>query len=539
MIRNIRGVSIMRQSYHLVNLVAVATLSASFLIGTDNSVKADQPVNIAADVPANAVKGFNYTVTVLGDNGKTLAGQQVSLFDTTGARVEYASGTTDSSGRITFENLPLSHNFSVSINGQVQGYTARSDQENANLLSSFKIAGQGTGLPSYSKSAITITVRDEEGIPLADKNISLKDKEGNLLSTKPSDSNGRIMFSDQLMDGTYYGYYLDDQLIGEAIPGESRNVYVDTSVAPASEKTQGFTFIATVLDDKGLTLANKEVVLTDITDGSNGPKTAMKTNGDGEAIFSNLDLSRNFSVAVEDSDQAYTVRTDRAGAELRSSFIAKGQGEKQPKYSTDPLVVVVRDANSEPLPGQKVVLKDVRNHVVGEMVTEQDGKAIFTNGLLDGTFYHISVNELQNVSEAMPGSERSVYLTDEQIVSPDDATTADKTEDGATKSSNDNIQDPKNQKKDGSAREENKPRPGESQRLKHEGKGKSGNLAVVNKANKSSQDRNIKRGDKQKGDKTASLPVTGDSSNAVMTWLGAACLALVSILVLAKKRQGK
>lgn len=532
--------SMKRKSNSVIGFIAVATLSASFLVHSTMDVRADVP---AADVPVNAAKGFNYTVTVVGDNGKTLAGQQVSLFDTTAVRVEYASGATDSSGRITFENLPLSHNFSVSINGQIQSYTVRTDQANANLASSFKIAGQGTGLPSYSKSAITITVRDEEGIPVANKNISLKDKEGNLLSTKTSDSNGQIIFSDQLMDGTYYGYYLDDRLIGEAMPGESRNVYVDTSVAPASEKTQGFTFIATVLDDQGLTLSNKEVVLTDITDGSNGPKMAMKTNGDGEAIFSNLDLSRNFSVAVEDLDQAYTVRTDRAGAELRSSFIAKGQGEKQPKYSTDPLVVVVRDANSEPLPGQKVVLKDVRNHVVGEMVTGQDGKAIFTNGLLDGTFYHISVNELQDVSEAMPGSERSVYLTDEQIVSPDDAATADKTEDGATKSSNGNIQDPKNQKKDGSAREENKAGSGESQPskggLKQGKKGKSDNLAVVNKANKSSQDRDMTRGDKQKGDKTASLPFTGDSSNAVMTWFGVACLGLVSILVLAKKRQGK
>ncbi|MGT2932595.1 MSCRAMM family protein [Streptococcus catagoni] len=396
----------------LISLVTVATLGSSFLLVPMDSVKAEETSPKLISQPQ---QGFSFTVTVLGGNGKTLSNQEVTLFDVTSGRVEHARGLTDKSGRVVFTNLPLSHNFSVSINGIIQGYTVRTDQTNRQMATSFTIPGEGVGLPTYSVSPITITVRDQNGEVLSGREVSLKDTKGNLISNQFSDASGNATFSDKLMEGTFYDYYIGDSKIGQAMPGQARNAYVDTSVEEASATKQGFSFTATVLGEDGLTLSGKEVTLTDITDGPNGQKISVKTNAEGQAIFKDLTLSRNYGVSVEGSDQAYTVRTDQAGAKMSASFFSKGKGEKQPVYSSEALVVVVRNADAEGLAGQRVRLKDYRGQEVASGITDKDGKVTITKGLLDGTYYDISVNSLESIAKAMPGQERSVYLKDNQI----------------------------------------------------------------------------------------------------------------------------
>ncbi|MFZ7333746.1 hypothetical protein [Streptococcus pluranimalium] len=106
---------------------------------------------------------------------------------------------------------------------------------------------------------------------------------------------------------------------------------------------------------------------------------------------------------------------------MRASFFADGKGEKEPTYSKDSLTVVVLDENTEPISGQKVVLRNTLGQEMGNGISDNEGKVIFSQGLHDGTFYKISVNELENISEAMPGNERSIYLTSDQMISSDDS----------------------------------------------------------------------------------------------------------------------
>ena len=96
---------------------------------------------------------------------------------------------------------------------------------------------------------------------------------------------------------------------------------------------------------------------------------------------------------------------------MRASLFADGKGEKKTTYSKDCVTVVVLDENAEPISGQKVVLRNTLGQEMGNGISDNEGKVIFSPWLHYGTFYKISVNELENISEAMPGNERSIYLT--------------------------------------------------------------------------------------------------------------------------------
>lgn len=518
------------KSHSLISLFTIASLSTTILVQPMSLVKAEEATEDAITQP---IQGFMFTVTVLGENGKTLAGQKIMLYDITSGRVEYASGISDSSGKVIFNNLPLNHNFSVSINGIIQGYTVRSGEAGGQMASSFTIPGQGTGAPTYTTKPITITVVNQDGEVLANREVSLKDRNGNLIDSKRSDSMGNIVFTDKLLEGTFYNYYLNGSKIGEVIPGQSRYVYEDTSNAVKS----GFTFIATILAEDGLTLSGKEVVLRDITDGPNGPTISATSNSDGQAIFEELSLSRNYSITVDGVVKGHTIRTSEAGSVMRASFFADGKGEKKPTYSKDSVTVVVLDENAEPISGQKVVLRNTLGQEMGNGISDNEGKVIFSQGLHDGTFYKISVNELENISEAMPGNERSIYLTSDQMISSDDSAKpeapkvdeknsekADKIKKGAEKTSVSKQPEASAVDKQ-SASKETPTSAGEGHSISKETK--------TSKVDSKNSQKPLSQVSKK------ALPSTGEQSNSFMAWLGSACLALIAMIFLTKKKLQK
>ncbi|KAF1246031.1 LPXTG cell wall anchor domain-containing protein [Streptococcus agalactiae] len=386
-----------------LGLVTVAVLSGIVLTS-------QLPVNAKAETPvmaASAQQGFHFVATVVDSQTRVLPGKLVTLSEVTSI---IASVKTNDAGQAIFNNLPIKRNLSVSVDGQVKGYTIRTDVAGSSKAASFTATGVGTNEPTYSKKTIDITVRDQNAEPVSGRTVTLKTQAGREIASLVSGDNGLTRFTDRLLDGTFYQYFVDGKKIGDIVPGESRSAYVN--VAP---KKDYFTFTVTALDKDGLVVKGKEVTLTDITDGKAVALASLKTNDNGQAIFTNLPLSRNISVSIDGKSKGYTLRTDVAGSHKAAAFYVDGKGTKAPQFSAEAAVVTVYDANGNTIANQEVTLTNSNGTIVAKGLTEKDGKARFANKLMAGTLYNIFVNGIEMSKTALVGSDVSVFLTDKQI----------------------------------------------------------------------------------------------------------------------------
>lgn len=384
-----------------LGLVTVAVLSGIVLTS-------QLPVNAKAETPvmaASAQQGFRFVATVVDSQTHVLPGKLVTLSEVTSGQPKIiASVKTNDAGQAIFNNLPIKRNLSVSVDGQVKGYTIRTDVAGSSKAASFTATGVGTNEPTYSKKTIDITVRDQNAEPVSGRTVTLKTQAGREIASLVSGDNGC------LLDGTFYQYFVDGKKIGDIVPGESRSAYVN--VAP---KKDYFTFTVTALDKDGLVVKGKEVTLTDITDGKAVALASLKTNDNGQAIFTNLPLSRNISVSIDGKSKGYTLRTDVAGSHKAAAFYVDGKGTKAPQFSAEAAVVTVYDANGNTIANQEVTLTNSNGTIVAKGLTEKDGKARFANKLMAGTLYNIFVNGIEMPKTALVGSDVSVFLTDKQI----------------------------------------------------------------------------------------------------------------------------
>ncbi|MEI4395912.1 LPXTG cell wall anchor domain-containing protein [Streptococcus agalactiae] len=390
-----------------LGLVTVAVLSGIVLTS-------QLPVNAKAETPvmaASAQQGFRFVATVVDSQTHVLPGKLVTLSEVTSGQPKIiASVKTNDAGQAIFNNLPIKRNLSVSVDGQVKGYTIRTDVAGSSKAASFTATGVGTNEPTYSKKTIDITVRDQNAEPVSGRTVTLKTQAGREIASLVSGDNGLTRFTDRLLDGTFYQYFVDGKKIGDIVPGESRSAYVN--VAP---KKDYFTFTVTALDKDGLVVKGKEVTLTDITDGKAVALASLKTNYNGQAIFTNLPLSRNISVSIDGKSKGYTLRTDVAGSHKAAAFYVDGKGTKAPQFSAEAAVVTVYDANGNTIANQEVTLTNSNGTIVAKGLTEKDGKARFANKLMAGTLYNIFVNGIEMPKTALVGSDVSVFLTDKQI----------------------------------------------------------------------------------------------------------------------------
>lgn len=310
-----------------LGLVTVAALSGIVLTS-------QLPVNAKAETPvmaASAQQGFRFVATVVDSQTRVLPGKLVTLSEVTSGQPKIiASVKTNDAGQAIFNNLPIKRNLSVSVDGQVKGYTIRTDVAGSSKAASFTATGVGTNEPTYSKKTIDITVRDQNAEPVSGRTVTLKTQAGREIASLVSGDNGLTRFTDRLLDGTFYQYFVDGKKIGDIVPGESRSAYVN--VAP---KKDYFTFTVTALDKDGLVVKGKEVTLTDITDGKAVALASLKTNDNGQAIFTNLPLSRNISVSIDGKSKGYTIRTDVAGSHKAAAFYVDGKGTKAPQFSAE------------------------------------------------------------------------------------------------------------------------------------------------------------------------------------------------------------
>lgn len=215
------------------------------------------------------------------------------------------------------------------------------------------------------------------------------------------------------MKKSYVALAASTILMASALVTVAQPQVVAAETTDTSEVTGYFRFIATVVDENGLVLSGKSVQLFDITSGRT-PIATLVTNQDGKAIFTNLPLSRNISVEVDGESQGYTVRTSEADTEKAASFISNGVGSHEPTYTKTPLTITVNDEEGEGIAHQEVSLFDRLGKLVATLKTDSDGKTVFSDKLMDGTFYDFAVNG-KKMYAVTPGNDINAYLKADEI----------------------------------------------------------------------------------------------------------------------------
>ncbi|MGT2757118.1 LPXTG cell wall anchor domain-containing protein [Streptococcus ovuberis] len=220
-------------NHHHVILVADIDVTKPFNDGHDHHEH---------EHDASPVSGqFTFVATVVDQLGNALPNRVVKLIDiTTGEGNEVATAKTDENGRAVLTGLPLLRSLSVLVDGKSQGHTVRTGQDGDERFGAFIVDGVGTSKPVDSKQVLTVQVRDEEAVGLADQTVTLKDKNGRLVAETRTDKEGRATFNSGLIDGLFYDVFVNGKALANAFPGQEISVALsgDQIVKPSVKKQE-------------------------------------------------------------------------------------------------------------------------------------------------------------------------------------------------------------------------------------------------------------------------------------------------------------
>lgn len=196
----------MNKSFNIkLGLVTVAVLSGIVLTS-------QLPVNAKAETPvmaASAQQGFRFVATVVDSQTHVLPGKLVTLSEVTSGQPKIiASVKTNDAGQAIFNNLPIKRNLSVSVDGQVKGYTIRTD-----------VAG--------SSKAAVVTVYDANGNTIANQEVTLTNSNGTIVAKGLTEKDGKARFANKLMAGTLYNIFVNGiEMPKTALVGSDVSVFL-------------------------------------------------------------------------------------------------------------------------------------------------------------------------------------------------------------------------------------------------------------------------------------------------------------------------
>lgn len=337
---------------------------------------------------------------VVDEEAEPLVGQTVELKEASGQMV--ASLVTGGDGQVSFsERLIDGTLYSVFVNGNAKT-TLLPGQERVVFLHNHEIV-TSTVQPPVSDDLDVKRAYVAKGAGVSLDEVTIIDTpQGQALMYPHGDHKHVILLAD----------------IDVNKPFDDGHDHHHDHDHDSSELKGGFTFVATVIDQSGKALSNRQVTVVDITTGEGNLVATTTTDAKGQAVLADLPLLRNLSILVDDVPQGHTVRTSENGDRRFGTFIVDGDGLGQPDESKQPLIVVVRDEEAVGVPDQTVALTDKTGRVIAETKTGKDGRAVFDTGLLDGLFYHVVVNG-KALAQAFTGQTISVALEQDAIVKPE------------------------------------------------------------------------------------------------------------------------
>ena len=233
------------------------------------------------------------------------------------------------------------------------------------------------------KGSLKITKTDDSGTPLAGVGFTLYDSSRRAISTKTTDRNGVVTFSD-LSPGSYYyaetsalsGYTLDSTQYPVTITaGQTVSKSMTNSMSKGSLK-----IVKT--DDQGNPLASTGFCLYD----SSGTRIKSgSTDSSGILIFADLPLGDYFyqeSFAIPGyalDDTMYPISVTEAGQVITKTVTNS--------KSAGTIKILKTDAESgQPLQGAEFTLYDSSYHEVAKKTSDESGIVTFS-GLTLGYYY--------------------------------------------------------------------------------------------------------------------------------------------------------
>lgn len=378
------------QGYTIRSGVANETLTARFTLP-----------EVGEGVPTYSTKTI--LLKVVDEEAEPLVGQTVELKEASGQMI--ASLVTGEDGQVSFsERLIDGTLYSVFVNGKAKT-TLLPGQERVVFLHNHEIVKSTVQPPvSDDLDVKRAYVAKGAGVSLDEVTI-LETPKGQALMYPHGDHAHVILLADIDVNKPF-----DDG-------HDHHHDHDHDHDHDSSEFKGGFTFVATVIDQSGKALSNRQVKVVDITTGEGNLVATTTTDAKGQAVLNDLPLLRNLSILVDDVSQGHTVRTSENGDRRFGTFIVDGDGLGQPDESKQPLIVVVRDEEAVGVLDQTVALTDKTGRVIAETKTGKDGRAVFNTGLLDGLFYHVVVNG-KALAQAFTGQTISVALEQDAIVKP-------------------------------------------------------------------------------------------------------------------------
>ena len=341
-------------------------------------------------------------ITKTDDSGTPLSGVGFTLYDS--SRRAISTKTTDRNGVVTFSDLnPGSYYYAET--SALSGYVLDSTQHPVTITSGQTVNKSMTN--SQEKGSLKITKSDDGGNPLSGVGFTLYDSSRRTISTKTTDRNGVVTFSD-LSPGSYY--YAETSALPGYVPDTTQYVVSITTSSLLVQKTVTNERIPSKgslklvkTDENGTPIASTGFQLLD----SDGNRIASGgTDSSGVLIFSDLPLGNYFyqeTFAIPGyalDDTKYHISITENGQVITKTVV---------NYKSAGTIKILKtdSETGQPLQGAEFTILDENMHEVTKGTTDESGVVVFA-GLPLGPYY---CQETQAPPGYVPlGSIELVYL---------------------------------------------------------------------------------------------------------------------------------
>ncbi len=384
------------------------------------SVTTSTVVASPTSVEADGVASSTVTVTLEDDNGVLLAGKSVSLVATSGSSVITTSpAITNSSGVATFTVTDTTAQAvtytatdtsdAVTLNGAGQSPTVIFASPQASSARSTVNASPSTVETDGTSSTVTVTLKDDNGVLLAGKSVSLAAGSGSsVITTSPATTNGSGVATFTLTDTTAQAvvYTATDTTDAVILNGAGQTPTVTftapkasvttstVAVSPPSVEADGVassTVTVTLEDDHGVALAGRSVSLAAGSGSSVITTSPAITNSSGVATFTLTDTTAEAvtytatdttdAVTLNGAGQTPTVTFTSPKASVANSTVAASPSSVEADgLASSTVTVTLEDDNGVLQAGKSVSLAQGTGHSVittSPATTNSSGVATF------------------------------------------------------------------------------------------------------------------------------------------------------------------
>ena len=321
------------------------------------------------------------------DDGNPLSGVGITLYDS--AKRSLSTKTTDSSGVVSFPDLPLG-NYYYAETSALPGYVPDTTLYPVTIFSSSQTV-QKTLTNSLGKGSLKLIKTDENGTPIASTGFCLYDSEGNRLKSGGTDSNGVLIFNDLPLGDYYYqesfavpGYAMDDTMYPVSITENGQ--VVEKRVV--NYKSAGTVKILKTDSETGQPLQGAEFTLFDehIREVVKGT-----TDENGLVVFSGLPLGPYYCqetqappgyVPLGSIEQFYLDANGKVVSFTYTNAPARGS-----------IKITKKNSDGELLSGIVFTLYDADKNEIRTGTTDENGMLIF-DGLPIGDYWYAETSEL-------------------------------------------------------------------------------------------------------------------------------------------------